>query len=131
MEPGCACSSAGGHPHRPPLLGSQTLLYREGLLAEQLLPVLARASKSHRMTVVHTTWISLNATTTAVFAAISDSQERSHRVAAATAFDAFKWNLRLLETQRLVAPGTIAAMSGDVTEVGKMIGGMLRKTPSF
>jgi len=107
------------------------LIARLSLLAEQLLPVLARAAKTHRMTVVHTTWVSLNATTTAVFAAISDSQERSHRVAAATAFDAFKWNLKLLETQRLVAPGTVAAMSGDVTEVGKMIGGMLRKTPSF
>lgn len=118
-------------PDSPPARLTPPLVSRLSLLAEQILPVLARTAKPYRMTVAHTTWVALHTTMAEVFRALSDTQDRSPRVAASAAFDTFKWNLKLLESQRLIAPGTVAAMSRDVTEVGKMIGGLLRKTPSF
>lgn len=109
----------------PPLVGRLTLV------AERLLPVLARMQKTHRMTVAHTTWVSLHQTTVAVFAAITEADNPTHRIAASSAFDAFKWNLRLMEQQRLISPGWSATISDDLTEIGRMIGGMVRKTRAF
>jgi hypothetical protein len=36
-----------------------------------------------------------------------------------------------MEQQRLLSPGWSASISGDLAEVGKMIGGMVRKTRVF
>jgi hypothetical protein len=118
-------ASPSPRPLAPPLIGRLTLI------AEQLLPVLARVNKTHRMTVAHTTWLSLHQATIAVFAAVTEADNSAHRIAASAAFDAFKWNLRLMEQQRLLSPGWSATISGDLTEVGKMIGGMIRKTRAF
>ena len=112
-------------PLAPPLIGRLTLI------AERLLPVLARVNKTHRMTVAHTTWVSLHQTTVAVFAAVTETDNAAHRIAASAAFDTFKWNLRLMEQQRLLSPGWSATISSDLAEVGKMIGGMVRKTRAF
>jgi hypothetical protein len=112
-------------PLAPPLIGRLTLI------AERLLPVLAHVTKTHRMTVAHTTWVSLHQTTVAVFAAVTEADNAAHRIAASAAFDTFKWNLRLMEQQRLVSPGWSATISGDLAEVGRMIGGMVRKTRAF
>jgi hypothetical protein len=83
------------------------------------------------MTVAHTTWVSLHQTTVAVFAAVTETDNPSHRIAASAAFDAFKWNLRLMEQQRLISPGWSATISEDLAETGRMIGGMVRKTRAF
>jgi hypothetical protein len=112
-------------PLAPPLIGRLTLI------AERLLPVLAHVNKTHRMTVAHTTWVSLHQTTVAVFAAVTEADNVAHRIAASAAFDTFKWNLRLMEQQRLLSPGWSATISSDLAEVGKMIGGMVRKTRAF
>jgi hypothetical protein len=112
-------------PIAPPLIGRLTLI------AERLLPALAHVSKTHRMTVAHTTWVSLHQTTAAVFAAVTEADNAAHRIAASAAFDTFKWNLRLMEQQRLLSPGWSATISGDLAAVGKMIGGMVRKTRVF
>jgi hypothetical protein len=105
----------------PPLIG------RLSLIAESMLPVLSAVQKTHRMTVAHTAWVSLHHTIEATFAALAEPESVAHCRRASVAFDVFKWHLRVMESQRIISSKWLASITGDLSEVGKMIGGMLRR----
>ena len=109
----------------PPLIGRLTII------AEKVSPVLARLPKTYRATLGMTVWRMLDTTIHSDFAAMNDPANHEHRVATSTAFDNFKWGLRLLESQKLVTPGWMASIGPDLAECGKMIGGLVRKTRPF
>lgn len=110
---------------------SPALISHLTLLAEELASALTRLPKTERSLLGQRTWEHLDALLTALFTALSDPEGHHHRVDAAAHFDMLKWYLRLLVAKKSLSEGWLAARTPELVTIGRMLGGYVRKNPSF